>query len=125
MVAGQTVSKLYQDSPVFILLSWLISFQDDANHDPQWSDEQLESAQLKVGNITVGKHEIEIIRKTSLTVFEIIEKAWASVNCSLIDMKIEFGVTEEGDTFHNLYQWNFLFIDKWIIKIYVCQFLRI
>ena len=103
MVAGHTVSKLYRDSPVFILLSWLISFQDDANHDPQWSDEQLEAAQLKAGNITVGKHEIEIIRKTSLTVFEIIEKAWASVNCSLIDMKIEFGVTEEGDTFHNLY----------------------
>ena len=44
----------------------------------------------------MGKHEIEIIRKTSLAVFEIIEKAWSSVNCSLIDMKIEFGVTEDG-----------------------------
>ena len=74
----------------------LVLFQDDANHDPQWSDEQLVAAQLKAGDKIVGRHEIDIIRRTSLTVFEILEKAWASVNCSLIDMKIEFGVTDSG-----------------------------
>lgn len=70
--------------------------QDDENYDPQWSDEQLEAAELKAGAVTLTRHEIEVIRRTSRAVFEILEKAWASVNCSLIDMKIEFGVTESG-----------------------------
>ncbi len=71
-------------------------FQDDANHDPQWSDEQLEAAQLEAGGVTLGRHEIDVMRRTSRAIFEILERAWASVSCSLIDMKIEFGVTDGG-----------------------------
>lgn len=37
------------------------------------------------------------MRETSVAVFEILEKAWATRNCALIDMKIEFGVDEQGE----------------------------
>lgn len=37
------------------------------------------------------------MRRNSVLIFEILEKAWATRNCSLIDMKIEFGVDGSGN----------------------------
>ena len=35
--------------------------------------------------------------RMTVVVFEILEKAWASLDCSLIDMKIEYGITGSGE----------------------------
>lgn len=62
------------------------------NHDPQWSYEQCLAANITVGGILIGRDELDIMSRTTVTVFEILERSWASLDCSLIDMKIEFGV---------------------------------
>ena len=50
------------------------------------------AAQLKCGEVLIGPDELDIMSKTTVAVFEILEKCWASLDCTLIDMKIEFGV---------------------------------
>ncbi len=56
------------------------------------------SSSLLIFNFTIisGTTEIDIMRDMSIVVFEVLEKAWATRNCALIDMKIEFGVQENG-----------------------------
>lgn len=71
-------------------------YKDDANHDPQWSEEQIISAGFKLNGVTIGKDEVDIMRRTTVTVFEVLEKAWATRDCALIDMKIEFGIDADG-----------------------------
>lgn len=45
----------------------------------------------------MGKDEFDIMKQTALIVFEILERAWATRDCALIDMKIEFGVNIKGE----------------------------
>ncbi|XP_011159357.2 multifunctional protein ADE2 isoform X2 [Solenopsis invicta] len=72
-------------------------FKDDANHDPQWSDEQIISAGFQMGGRKITKDEVDIMKRTTVVVFEILERAWMVGNSSLIDMKIEFGVDSKGE----------------------------
>lgn len=67
-------------------------YKDDANHDPQWSEDQLLAAGLTLAGVTITAVELDILSKTTIAVFEILEHAWATQDCTLIDMKIEFGV---------------------------------
>jgi len=72
-------------------------FKDDENHDPQWSEEQIIcNLTTKVNGVTITRHEVDIMRRTTITVFEVLEKAWATRDCTLVDMKIEFGVNSNG-----------------------------
>ncbi|XP_001607772.1 multifunctional protein ADE2 [Nasonia vitripennis] len=72
-------------------------FKDDENHDPQWSQEQIVSAGFKLNGVTIGKDEYDIMLRTTLVVFEVLERAWATRDCALIDMKIEFGIDADGE----------------------------
>lgn len=71
-------------------------YKDDENHDPQWSDEQLICAELIAGGVKIGKSEVEIMHRTTACIFEVLERAWTHLGCSLIDMKVEYGVTTSG-----------------------------
>ena len=66
-----------------------IIIQDDANDDPQWSDEQILSANFTFNGLKIGKSEIALMRKMTSVVFKVLEKGWAQHDCSLIDMKVE------------------------------------
>ena len=71
-------------------------FKDDANHDPYWSIETLIEAGLKCGNLTIGRVHVEEMLTVTKLVFELLERGWSTQDHSLIDMKIEFGVTSDG-----------------------------
>ena len=66
--------------------------KDDANHDPQWSEDQIVAAGMTLSGVTITAVELDVLSKTTLAVFEILERAWATQNCTLVDMKVEFGV---------------------------------
>ncbi|XP_070688897.1 multifunctional protein ADE2-like isoform X2 [Pempheris klunzingeri] len=76
----------------FTPLKMEMFFKDDANNDPQWSEEQLLEAKFCLAGLTIGQCEVDIMNRSTVAIFEILEKAWATQNCTLVDMKIEFGV---------------------------------
>ncbi|XP_063776944.1 bifunctional phosphoribosylaminoimidazole carboxylase/phosphoribosylaminoimidazole succinocarboxamide synthetase isoform X2 [Pseudophryne corroboree] len=67
-------------------------FKDDANNDPQWSEEQLIATKLTCAGLLIGQAEVDIMSHSTVAIFEILEKAWSTQDCTLVDMKIEFGV---------------------------------
>ncbi|XP_039606832.1 multifunctional protein ADE2 isoform X2 [Polypterus senegalus] len=69
-------------------------FKDDANNDPQWSEEQLIEANFCLGGLKIGRCEVDIMTRTTMAIFEILERAWETQDCTLVDMKIEFGVNK-------------------------------
>jgi phosphoribosylaminoimidazole carboxylase/phosphoribosylaminoimidazole-succinocarboxamide synthase len=71
-------------------------FKDDANHDPYWSIETIIEAKLNINGLVITEpHVKEMLQITNL-VFELLERVWQTLNHSLIDMKIEFGVVDDN-----------------------------
>uniref|UniRef100_A0A8D0DKZ7 Phosphoribosylaminoimidazole carboxylase n=1 Tax=Salvator merianae TaxID=96440 RepID=A0A8D0DKZ7_SALMN len=68
-------------------------YKDDAANDPQWSEEQVIQAKFKFAGLEIGQTEFDIMAQSTRAIFEILEKAWQPQNCTLVDMKVEFGVS--------------------------------
>ena len=64
--------------------------KDDANHDPQIWEEDI----IQRGLAT--KEEIDWMAEEGRKVFTVLERAWASVDVMLVDLKIEFGRDVNG-----------------------------
>lgn len=64
--------------------------KDDARHDPLVTDAEIVSQGVATAE------EIELMRETGRRVFAILEKAWAGLDVTLVDCKIEFGRTDDG-----------------------------
>lgn len=77
--------------------------KDDANHDPQIWEQDI----ISMGLAT--KEEIVWMADQGRRVFETLEHAWASVNVTLVDLKIEFG----RDTQNNLLVADVIDNDSW------------
>ncbi|MBV9231988.1 MAG: phosphoribosylaminoimidazolesuccinocarboxamide synthase [Chloroflexi bacterium] len=77
--------------------------KDDARHDPQIWQEDI----LKMNLVTA--QEIEWMAAEGRRVFETLERAWASVDVMLVDLKIEFG----RDTKNNLLVADVIDNDSW------------
>jgi phosphoribosylaminoimidazole-succinocarboxamide synthase len=65
--------------------------KDDARHDPQIWEEDI----VKMGLAT--PYEIEWMATQGRRVFETLERAWATIDVTLVDLKIEFGRDTKGD----------------------------
>jgi len=71
-------------------------YKDDALGDPEWSRAQVLSKPLEqLGGAVVTVAQYDEMASTTRAVFEILERAWASLGCTLVDMKIEFGLDAE------------------------------
>jgi phosphoribosylaminoimidazole-succinocarboxamide synthase len=65
--------------------------KDDARHDPQIWEEDI----VQMGEAT--PQEIAWMAEQGRRVFDVLERAWASVNVTLVDLKIEFGRNTDGE----------------------------
>lgn len=72
-------------------------FKDDANDDPQWSDDQIISAKFHFNGVQIAEPEIALMKRQTKIIFQTLEKGWELSQCALIDMKVEFGVTPAGE----------------------------
>ena len=53
-------------------------------------------AKLNCGGLVISKAHVEEMLTVTQLVFELLERVWQTLDHSLIDMKIEFGVVEEN-----------------------------
>ncbi|VDM37560.1 unnamed protein product, partial [Toxocara canis] len=74
-----------------------VFYKDDANDDPQWSEEQILERFFEFNGLKIGRREVNLMKRQTDLIFRVLEKAWATEGCALIDLKVEFGVTKNGE----------------------------
>jgi phosphoribosylaminoimidazole-succinocarboxamide synthase len=77
--------------------------KDDARHDPQITSQDILNQQLAT------QQESEEMTELGYRVFAVLEQAWATVDVTLVDLKIEFG----RDTAGNLLVADVIDNDSW------------
>jgi phosphoribosylaminoimidazole-succinocarboxamide synthase len=65
-------------------------FKDDANHDPLITPDEIVDRGL------AAAADVAFMQSTARSVFAVLEQAWAALQVTLVDMKIEFGRTQDG-----------------------------
>lgn len=66
-------------------------FKDDANHDPYWSLESIKEAKFdQIGQLS--ESQVERMCQLTRLVFQLLERAWQTLDHSLVDMKVEYGI---------------------------------
>jgi phosphoribosylaminoimidazole-succinocarboxamide synthase len=65
--------------------------KDDARHDPQMQPDEITQAGIAT------RDELDRMVTVGRDVFRVLEQAWAAQTIQLVDLKVEFGRTTEGD----------------------------
>ena len=80
--------------------------KDDARHDPQISAEEITAMGIAT------PEEIAAMAEQGRNVFKVIEQAWAALDVTLVDLKIEFG-RDVSDALGNLLVADVIDNDSW------------
>ncbi|EFA80634.1 phosphoribosylaminoimidazole carboxylase [Heterostelium album PN500] len=73
------------------------TFKDDVQHDPLVTEQDILEMNLNIGGLQVNSKVLSQIRHVANLAFEALERAWASIDVVLVDFKVEFGVTTDGE----------------------------
>eukprot|EP01133_Synstelium_polycarpum_P004973 gene4973-5784_t len=73
------------------------TFKDDVQHDPLVTEQEILEMDLKCGGVQITSKILANIRHVANLAFEALERAWASIDVVLVDFKVEFGVTTQGE----------------------------
>jgi len=87
IIRNPEVSEGTRFEPVLVEFT----FKDDEAHDPLISDDEIITREIA----TEG--EIARMKDTARRVFGVLEKAWAALDVTLVDCKIEFGRAVDGN----------------------------
>ncbi|KYQ90835.1 phosphoribosylaminoimidazole carboxylase [Tieghemostelium lacteum] len=73
------------------------TFKDDSQHDPLVTEHDILEMNLKIGGIPITTKVLSQIRHIATQSFEVLERAWKSLDVVLVDFKVEFGVSVRGE----------------------------
>eukprot|EP01132_Coremiostelium_polycephalum_P007735 gene7735-9513_t len=73
------------------------TFKDDVQHDPLVTEHDILEMNLTIGGVQVNLRLLSQIRHIANQAFEVLERAWQSIDVTLVDFKLEFGITTQGE----------------------------
>jgi len=73
------------------------TYKDDSLGDPLISEQEIIQRHMQCGPLLVDSSVLTMIKAMARKSFEILEKAWKKLDVVLVDFKVEFGVTSDGN----------------------------